>query len=244
MQGLSDNVVVPVFGVRHDGGQRQTGRSTATDQRQRQAPFLLKHECRRNARRGAPHPIGCPCVRHIQQRAERPGSPPGPERGRHGDLAIGHFPQGPAVLPRHADRMGTRLGETRFVEDQNAGALRQPRPQPTPYALGLPWRVRDEMLKGLIGRRLADASQHRRHRLARAVAQQSVDVPAQRHVLRAMTEAVFELIQPPRQSSQQRPRVPIEHCGAAYRQSANRTMSSIQITREFLRESDDVTKSY
>jgi hypothetical protein len=64
------------------------------------------------------------------------------------------------------------------------------------------------------------------------------------HVLRAMTEALFEVIQPMRQSSQQRPRVPIEHWRAGYRQSMNRTMSSIQITHAFLRESDDVTKSY
>ena len=71
-----------------------------------------------------------------------------------------------------------------------------------------------------------------------------VDILAQRHVLRAMAEAVLELIQPPRQSSQQRPRVPIEHCGAAYRNQRNCTMSSILITRGFLRESDDVTKSY
>ena len=92
------------------------------------------------------------------------------------------------------------------------------RPQPAPHDLGVPRRMRDEVLKRLIRRRLADAREHRRHRLARAVAQQPVDVLAQRHVLRAMTEAVLELIQPPRQPSQQRPRVPIEHCGAAYRQ--------------------------
>ena len=118
------------------------------------------------------------------------------------------------------------------------------RPQPPPDHLGLPRRMRDEVLKGLIRRRLADPLEHRRHRLARAVAQQAIDILPQRHVLRAMAEAVLELIQPPRQSSQQRPRVPIEHWAAAYRTRENCTMSSIVITRGFPRESDEVTKSY
>ena len=116
-------------------------------------------------------------------------------------------------------------------------------PQTTPDGLGIPRRVRDEMLERLVRRRLADARQHRRHRLARAVAQQPVDVLAQRHVLRPVTETVLELIEPPRQPTQQRPRVPIEHARAAYRNQRKRTMSSIPITREFLRESDEVTKS-
>jgi glucose/arabinose dehydrogenase len=70
-----------------------------------------------------------------------------------------------------------------------------------PQDLGLPRGMGDEVLEGLIGGRLADPLEHRRHRLARAVAQQPVDVLAQRHVLRAMTEAVLELIQPSRQAS-------------------------------------------
>jgi len=59
-----------------------------------------------------------------------------------------------------------------------------------------------------------------------------------------MTEAVLELIQPTRQPSQQRPRVPVEHRAAAYSHSVNRTMSSISITHGFPRESYDLTKSY
>src|SRR5207237_3706840 len=142
-----------------------------------------------------------------------------------------------AVLTRSSHRMGARLRKTRLVEDQNARALGYFRPQPAPDDFGLPRGVRDEMLKRLIGRRLADPSQHRRHRLARAVAQQPVDVLAQRRMLRTMTEAVLELIQPPRQASQHRPRVPIEHWASAYSHSANSTMSSIPITRGFPRES-------
>ena len=115
------------------------------------------------------------------------------------------------------------------------------RPQSPPHDLGLPRRMRDEVLEGLIRRRLADPRQHRRHRLARAVAQQAVDVLPQRHVLRPMTEAVLELIQPARQATQQRPRVPIEHRAAAYRNRANSTMSSIVITRQIRNVSDDLT---
>jgi hypothetical protein len=104
--------------------------------------------------------------------------------------------------------------------------------------------MRNEVLERLVRGRLAHARQHRGHRFARTVAQQAVDVLPQRHVLGAMTEAVFELIQPSRQPSQQRPRVAIEHRAAAYRTSRIRTMSSIAITRGFLRESHDLTKSY
>jgi hypothetical protein len=92
------------------------------------------------------------------------------------------------------------------------------------------------VLEGLVRGGLADPGQHRGHRLASAVAQQPVDVLAQRHVLGAMTEAVLELIQPARQSAQHRPRLLIEQRDAAYRNPAKSTMSSIQITREFLRE--------
>jgi hypothetical protein len=244
MQGLSDRPVVAVFGIGDHGGQGQTGRPRAAHQGQGEAPLLLKDDGQGNPRRRAPRQIVDPRLGQIEQRAHRPRPMPRPERGRHRHLAIRHFAQGAAVLARRTDRMGARLGEARFVEDQNTRALGQFRPQPAPHDLGIPRRVRDEVLKRLVGRRIADASEHRRHRLARAVAQQPVDILAQRRVLRPMTEAVLELIQPSRQSSQQRPRVPIEHCGAAYRESAKRTMSSIQITRGFLRESDDVTKSY
>ena len=244
MQHLAHRPVVAVFGVGDHGGQGQAGRPCAAHQRQGEAPLLLKHQAHRDPRFGAPHQIARPAFGHIEQGPQRPRALSRPQRGGDRDLAIRDLAQRAAVLARRPHRMRTRFGEARFVEDQNAGALGQSRPQPTPDRLGVPRRVRDEVLKRLIGRRLADARQHRGHRLAGAVAQQPVDILAQRHVLRAMTEAVLELIQPSRQSAQQRPRVPIEHCGAAYRQSVNRTMSSIQITHRFLRESDDVTKSY
>ena len=244
MQHLADRPVVAVFGVGDHRRQGQAGRSRPAHQRQGEAPLLLKHDGHGNPGRGPSPRIARPRLGQIEQRPHRPRALFHPERGGDRDLAIRHLAERAAVLARRPDRMGTRLGETRFVENQDARALGQARPQPAPHHFGVPRRVRDEMLKRLIRRRLADAGEHRRHRLARTVAQQPVDVLAQRHVLRAMTEAVLELIQPPRQSSQQRPRVPVEHCGAAYSYSRNRTMSSNLITRGFPRESYDLTKSY
>jgi hypothetical protein len=63
-------------------------------------------------------------------------------------------------------------------------------------------------------------------------------------VLRMMAEAVCELIQPSRQSPQQRRRVPIEHRGAAYANRKICTMTSKVITREFTKQFNDLTKSY
>ena len=244
MQGLTDGTVVPVFGVRHDGGQRHARRSRATHQRQRETPFLVKLDGRGDLHGRAAWQIARPFLRQIEQRPHRPRPLARPERGRHRHLAIRHFAQGAAVLARHPDRMRPRFREAGFVEDQNAAAFRDHRPQAAPDDLRVPRRMGDEVLEGLIRRGIADPLEHRRHRLARAVAQQTVDVLAQRHVLGTMAEAVLELIQPPRQSSQQRPRVPVEHCGAAYSYSWNRTMSSNLITRGFPRESHDLTKSY
>ena len=140
--------------------------------------------------------------------------------------------------------MRARLREARFVEDQDAGPLGTYRPKPTPDRFGIPRRMRDEVLERLIRRRLADTRQHRRHRLADAVAQQAVDILPQRYVLRPVAEAVLELIQPPCQSPQQRGRVPIEHRTAAYAKERICTMPSKVITRRFLREPGEVTKSY
>jgi len=244
MQHLADRPVVAVFGVGHHRGQGQAGRSRAAHQRQGEPPLLLKDDGHGNPRRGAADGVARPRLGQIEQGTHRPRALSRPQRGGDRDLAIRHFAQRAAVLARRPDRMGTRLGKARLVEDQNAGALGDLRSQPAPHDLGLPRRVRDEVLEGLIRGRLADAREHRRHRLARAVAQQPVDVLAQRRVLRAMTEAVLELIQPSRQASQQRPRMPIEHRRAAYRNSTERTMSSISITHGFPRESNDLTKSY
>ena len=221
MQQLPDRPVVAVFGVGDHRRQGEAGRARSAHQRQGEAPLLLKHDGHGNPSRGPSHRIARPRLGQIEQRSHWPRSLVDPERSGDRDLAIRHLAEGAAGPARRPNRMGTRLGETRFVENQDTRALGQARSQPAPHPFGVPRRVRDEMLKRLIRRRLADAGEHRRHRLARTVAQQPVDVLAQRHVLRAMTEAVLELIQPPRQSSQQRPRLSVEHCGAAYSYSWN-----------------------
>ena len=60
------------------------------------------------------------------------------------------------------------------------------------------------LVDNLSVKRCREVVQDRCHRLAGTVSQQSVDVLTQRRMLRAMTEAVLELIQPPRQTSRDR----------------------------------------
>ena len=158
-----------------------------------------------------PRRVVRPGDRQIQRGAQQPGAHAGPERDGDGDLAIGHLAQRAAVLPRHPDRVRALFGETGLVEDQHAAPFGHHGPQAPPHRLGVPGRVGDEVLEGLIGRRLGHPGQHRLHRLATAVAEEPVDVLPQRHQLRAMAKADLELIQPPGQSSQQRPRRVVEH---------------------------------
>src|SRR5712691_6144938 len=73
-----------------------------------------------------------------------------------------------------------------------ATALGQHLEETPPDPVGVPGRVRDEMLKGLVGDRLRDAGQHRLHRLAIAVAEHAVHVRPQREPLRAMAEAALK----------------------------------------------------
>jgi hypothetical protein len=71
--------------------------------------------------------------------------------------------------------------------------------------------VRDEVVQGLIGAGLAEPRPHRFDRFAATVAQQALDIAAQRAALRAMAEAIFEQLQPREQSTQPRGRGVIEH---------------------------------
>jgi hypothetical protein len=54
---------------------------------------------------------------------------------------------------------------------------------------------------------------------------------------------VLELIEPPRQSTQKRPRLIVEPAASAYPEARTRTVSSIVTTREFTVEFCDLTKS-
>ena len=215
MQGLPDGAVVAVLGVGHHRRDGKTGRADLPPERQRQAPLFLKEGGGRYPRRATPGVVGDPVLRQIQRRPQRPRAAAGPQRRRHRHLAGGHLAQRAAVLPRHADRVRTLFREARLVEDQDALALRQDRPQPFPQPLGVPRRVGDEVLKGLIGRRLRDPRQHRRHRFAGAVAEQPIDVLAKRDALSPVPKAVLKLIEPTGQPSQEGPRALIEHCATA-----------------------------
>jgi hypothetical protein len=65
-------------------------------------------------------------------------------------LAIRDLAQRATVLARDADRMRALFGKTGPVDDQHAAALGQHLEQPSPDPVGVPGRVRDEMLKGLV----------------------------------------------------------------------------------------------
>ena len=164
-------------------------------------------------------PIGIaePRFREIQQRAGHPRTRAGPERGRHRDLAIRDLAQRATVLTRHADRMGALFGKTRAVDDQHAAALGQHLEQPSPDPVGVPGRVRNEMLKALVGDRVGDAGQHRLHRLPIAVAEEAVHVRPQREPLRAMAEAALKRFEPANQALNARGRRAIDHRAPAYR---------------------------
>ena len=149
------------FGVRHDGRHAQARGAGASNQGQCLAPFFLERRPGRNAGRRPSSRILDPGLRQIQQRTQQPRTGTGPERGSHRDLAIGDLAQRTAILPRHPDGVQPLLREARAVEDHHAAALRQDLQQAAPDAIGVPRRMRDEMLKRLIGDGLRDARQHR-----------------------------------------------------------------------------------
>ena len=108
--------------------------------------------------------------------------------------------------------------------------FRQLRAQPFPEPLGVPRRMRDEMLKGLIGAGIAEARPHGFHRLAPTVAQQTGHIPPQRAALTLTRKAGFEELQPRQQPAQPRRRGSIHHRCAGYRITEKSTMPSKVIT--------------
>ena len=72
------------------------------------------------------------------------------------------------------------------------------------------------LLERLVGPGLGHARQHRFHGFARAVAEQPLDVPAQRQPLRAMPEARRECFEPSHQAVQLGNSAAVVHCRAAY----------------------------
>ena len=123
-------------------------------------------------------------------------------------------------------------------------ALGQHLEEPPPDPVGVPVRVRDEMLKRLVGDRLRDAGHHRLHRLPIAVAEHAVHVGPQRQPLRAMAEAALKRLEPANQSLDARRRCAIDHRAPAYRIHASGTRPSPIIAKTFRNKSPDLTKSY
>ena len=111
-------------------------------------------------------------------------------------MAVGDLAQRAAVLARNGHRPAALFRKTRAVENQHAAALGDHRPQLTPHALGAPRRIGDEVLKGLIGTGIADALEHRAHRLPTTVAQQTEQIPSKGAALRDVREANLERLEP------------------------------------------------
>jgi hypothetical protein len=213
MQGPPQRGVVAKLGVADHRRDVEAGRAHLTPERQRQLP--LRAERHRVGNPG-PRPLrrGQPLLRQVEVRAQEPGADARPQRHGHRHLAVRGLAERPAVLPGDPHRGRALFGETRAVENQHAAALGDDRSQPLPQHLGVPRRMRDEVLKGLIRSRIAQACPHGLHRLAAAVVEQARHVATQRPTLTLSTEAVFELLQPRQQPPQPRGRRAIEHCEA------------------------------
>jgi len=180
----------------------------------------------------------------VQQRAGHPRPHAGPERGGDGHLAIRDLAQRATVLTRHADRMRTLFGKTRPVDDQHTAPFGQHFEQPSPDAVGVPRRMRDEVLKALVGDRVGHAGQHRLHRLPIAVAEQAMHVRPQREALRTMAEAALKRFEPANQALNARGRRAFDRRAPAYPFQPIGTRRSPQFTKTFRNKSPDLTKSY
>ena len=101
------------------------------------------------------------------------------------------------------------------------------------------------MLERLIGARIADALQHRAHRLAATVAQQPEQIATKRAALRDVREADLERLEPRAQAVEPRRRIARQsrqHRAAAYRIARTSTSPLISIPVRFRSESADLTK--
>jgi hypothetical protein len=137
--------------------------------------------------------------------------------------------------------MGALFGKAGAVDDQHAASLGQHVEEPPPDPIGVPRRVRDEMLKPLVADRMGDAGQHRLHRFSIAVAEYAVHVRPQGEPLRAMAEAALKRFEPANQALNARGRRAIDHCAPAYPLQPIRTRSSPQFTKTFRNKSRNLT---
>ncbi len=132
------------------------------------------------------------------------------------------LPSAPQYCRATPTECGPCFGKARAVEDQHAAAFGHHRAQPSPDAIRVPRRMRDEMLERLVRDRLGHPRQHRLHRLPLAVAEHALHVRPQRQQLRAMAKAALELLQPSDQSLHARRRSGIDQCAAALPNSSKK----------------------
>jgi hypothetical protein len=103
--------------------------------------------------------------------------------------------------------------QARPVEDQHALTRRHALPQLPPDPVRRPRGIRHEVLQCLIAARIADAREHRAHRLARAIAQDAEQVSTKRSALRHVAERRLERLQPRQQPIDPRGRIRRQHDG-------------------------------
>jgi hypothetical protein len=226
MQHGPQHRVVAKLRISEDGRDLNARGPNLAHERERESPLLLEPGRGRDARPSTRR-RGEPFLREIELRAEHPRVHPVPQRGRDRDLAIGNLAERATVLPRHADRVRPLLGKTRAVQDQDARSYRYLGAEALPQPVGIPRRIGDEVLRRLVAARLAYASQHRAHRLARAVTEQAEEVPPKRAALRAMTKRALEWLQPCQEAVDPRRRIAWQHAPVAYRNLRRSTTGSV-----------------
>jgi hypothetical protein len=92
-------------------------------------------------------------------------------------LAIDDLPLEAAVLSPYANRVLALFEKRGGIKNQHALMVGENRSEAPPHTVGAPRCVCDEVLEGLVRAWFGHSRQHRFHRLARAVAEDSLNVP-------------------------------------------------------------------
>ena len=197
--------VAPVVRIDDHRRDREARLPNRPHLRQRDAPLLAKAHRRRQSSRGATRGVVGPRDREIQVVREWPRASVGDQRARDCHLAIADLAERAAILALDADGLRALLGKAGVIDREDARADRHDRAQLGPHALGIPGRVRDEVLQRLILTRSAQPPMHGLHRLPLAVIEQPVEILTGGLALRLAAEAGTEPIQELPQASQQFP---------------------------------------
>ena len=196
MQGDAQRRDIAKFRIAEDGRDREARRAHLAQQRERLSPLFLKDAAGGNAgarplRPASATPRADTAAPRETSRGRRSRTRPSSRLGNSRFCRARH-----RYCRDRADRVWPLFRKAGAVEDQDAAAFGNHRPQPAPHLVGVPGRVRNEVLEGLIGDWFGDPRQHRLHRLALAVAEHALHVRAQGQPLRAMPEAALERLEP------------------------------------------------